>query len=635
MAASSRIIPLYLFSTLMLGLASNAAFTQADTVLHLSPVTVTASRLQGWQPGSGEAPIDSLQLAMQGTQDVAEALRQQAGLYIRDYGAGNIATASARGASAAHTAVLWNGIPLQDPMLGLTDLSILPVFLFNDIRFIPGGSSALWGSGAVGGVIHLNGQLASSGEWGARYLGELGSFGLFTQGLSVTYGGKAFTNSSRIFYRQAKNDYPYRDIFGKQRQLPNASSRQWGIMQENTFKINAHQQLSVHLWWQEAGREIPPTRVQATSQARQDDGALRTALNWQWTGARSSYIVRMAASGSRLVYKDSLTHTFSDSKTRSLLGELESTHALGQRLHLKAGLHTNLLSAASDAYTQQPRQERAAVFAALRWWNKKERWQAVLNGRQEWVDGTAGPFTPSLSIYGQLSPRLACGLSVSRNYRLPTFNDLYWPQGGNPALKPESGWNQSVFLRTKKQWQQWQIHGELTGFNLNINNWIAWIPQGTYWAPENVRQVWSRGGEARSGARLDSRAGIWSLQAQYSFTRSTSEQSVQPGDASLHRQLIYTPAHQARASLSWQYQGWYAAYIHEWAGKVYTLPDHSEALPSASVGMLQASYSWLLGKAAFSAYLSIDNCWDNSYERVINRPMPGRGIRVGIRGSLD
>ena len=36
-------------------------------------------------------------------------------------------------------------------------------------------------------------------------------------------------------------------------------------------------------------------------------------------------------------------------------------------------------------------------------------------------------FTKSLSLRG----------AYSTNYRLPTFNDLYWEPGGNPELKPE------------------------------------------------------------------------------------------------------------------------------------------------------------------------------------------------------
>ena len=623
--------PFCLIASLALLLPGGCAYAQADTVLQLEPVTVTASRLRGWQPGLSEGMVDSMQLSLLRTQTVSEALRQQSGLYVRDYGAGNIATASARGASAGHTAVLWNGIPIQDPMLGLTDLSILPLFLFDEIRFIPGGSSALWGSGAVGGVVHLDGLPPANNGWNIRYQGEAGSFGQLANGLAANLRNTAFSNTTRLFHRTADNNYPYRDIFSREKRLPNAETRQWSLMQENTFQLTKRQQLGGHFWWQASERGIPPTRVQQSSRARQEDESLRAALDWQWKGDRSSYMARLATSQAHLIYEDSLTNTFSDSRTSSLLGEIESTHVLKPQWHLKLGLHYNRLGARSNVYETDPRQNRLAAFTALRWWSKNEHWQAVLNGRQEWVDGAAVPFTPSLSLRGQLNPRMAIGASISRNYRLPTFNDLYWPEGGNPDLLPESGWNQSLFLRAEKQGANWSAYLQLSGFNFNINNWIAWLPQGAYWAPENVRQVWSRGGEAQAKLSYKSAIGLWSLHSQYSYTRSTNEKSLLANDATLQQQLLYVPLHQGRVSLAWQFKGWYAAYYHEWTGKAYTLPDNSASLPGASVGALRASRSWQWKKISGLLYLHLENCWNTDYERVANRPMPGRSLRVGVQ----
>ncbi len=55
-----------------------------------------------------------------------------------------------------HTAILWNGFNIQNAMLGQTDLSLLPAVFFDEVEIEYGGSSAVWGSGAVAGSIHLN-----------------------------------------------------------------------------------------------------------------------------------------------------------------------------------------------------------------------------------------------------------------------------------------------------------------------------------------------------------------------------------------------------------------------------------------------------------------------------------------------
>ena len=605
------------------------AISQADTI-DIPEVTVTASRLWGWQPGQEQGAIDSVQLSLLKTQNLSDALRRQGGVYIRDYGAGNIATASIRGTSAGHTAVLWNGLPLQDPMLGLSDLSILPLFFFEDVRLSLGGGSSLWGSGALGGAVHLGSRREQPNGLSLSYQGEGGSFGYLGQGLKLGYGGLGFSNSTKLFLQSAGNDYPYEDIYGVEKRLSHAGSRQMGLMQENTIRLSKNQQLGIHFWAHRAGRDIPPSRVQPASRARQEDEALRAAFDWQWAGERSSWVARLGAFQNRLRYTDSLTNTFSDSRTRSLLAEAEGARTLQRGLQLMSGLQFNYLEALSDVYPGFPRQSRIAAFAALRWESSNRQWGSVLNGRQEWVDGTPTPFTPSLSVHWHNTGGLEAGFSASRNYRLPTFNDLYWPNAGNPNLRAERGWNQSLYLKAEGKWRQWAGLFQLSAFNYNVQDWIIWLPEGGLFRPENVRQVWSRGGGGRLQLDRPLSTGSLQLEANFSYTRSTNENSRRTGDPSLGKQLIYVPRQQGSASLAWQSAGWYIAYLQEWAGRTYILSDNSDWLPGFTVGALRLSRDWRWKPFSGRLYVKLENLWGEHYELVANRPLPGRFYRIGL-----
>jgi vitamin B12 transporter len=631
-ATPSRWLVLSVFAFLLS--VGQEGYAQADTALHLETVTISAVRLRGWQPGLAELRPDSQQLRLLRLRSVGEALRWEGGLFVRDYGAGGIATAAARGASAAHTVVLWNGLPLQDPMLGLTDLSILPAFLFGDIRIVPGGGSSLWGSGAVGGAVHLDGQPPAGPGWELRYQGEGGSFGHLAQGVAASYGGQRFAATARVFHQAAENNYLYRDIFGAERHLPHARTRQLGALLENTLHLSRRQQLSLHLWQQQSERQLPPTRVQSRSLATLDDAVRRAALHWQRTGDRSSWSARLGAFHHRLVYDDSLINSFSDSRTHSWLAELEGTHQLGPRLHLKWGGHYNQLGAESDQYRERHRQDRLAAFAALRWLSRRERWQAVLSSRQEWADGAALPLAPALGLHGQLSAWLQAGASLSRNYRLPTFNDLYWPQGGNPTLRPENGWSQSLYLRATRKRQDWAASLQISAFSFQVQDWIAWLPQGALWSPENVRQVWSRGLEAKFGLSHQSGLSSWSLAGQYSLTYSTNESSLRPQDAALGKQLLYIPRHQGWGRLAWERKGWYAAYSQQQASRLYILPDNSAFLPGYGEGAFRLAHTWAGAQYAATAYFNLENIWNQRFELVPNRPMPGRHFRIGLQLQL-
>ncbi|MDZ7776138.1 MAG: TonB-dependent receptor [Bacteroidales bacterium] len=90
--------------------------------------------------------------------------------------------------------------------------------------------------------------------------------------------------------------------------------------------------------------------------------------------------------------------------------------------------------------------------------------------------------------------------NVSRNYRLPTLNDLYWQPGGDPELLPERGFTLETGLKYLSQKRNgWHGGAEITWFRNDISNWIAWQPDGimSYWTPKNITEVLSQGIEAQ------------------------------------------------------------------------------------------------------------------------------------------
>ena len=59
------------------------------------------------------------------------------------------------GTTASHTLIDWNGININSPMLGQSDLSLFPVGLIDDINIYFGGASMLLNNGGIGGTINL------------------------------------------------------------------------------------------------------------------------------------------------------------------------------------------------------------------------------------------------------------------------------------------------------------------------------------------------------------------------------------------------------------------------------------------------------------------------------------------------
>ena len=139
----------------MLLLASPSVVTAqsaVDTLVRLPTVGVIGSTIRAATIGGVTQTWSERELAIRPINDVGELL-SDAGVYVKSYGLGSLATSSARGGAAGHTLVLWNGLPVSSPMLGQLDLSLFPAAGFDAASFTRGGDGALWGSGAVGGCL--------------------------------------------------------------------------------------------------------------------------------------------------------------------------------------------------------------------------------------------------------------------------------------------------------------------------------------------------------------------------------------------------------------------------------------------------------------------------------------------------
>ena len=75
--------------------------------------------------------------------------------------AGGLSTIRIRGTAADHTSVNFGGININSLTLGQSDFSRIPVYLFDGIDLQYGSSSAVNGSGAIGGSVYLG----LSSEW--------------------------------------------------------------------------------------------------------------------------------------------------------------------------------------------------------------------------------------------------------------------------------------------------------------------------------------------------------------------------------------------------------------------------------------------------------------------------------------
>jgi iron complex outermembrane receptor protein len=602
--------------------------------ISLKEVEVSGSREVLFSNANKTEVLDSTLLSRYSTANLADILVNESQVFVKSYGLGSLATTSFRGASASHTAVLWNGFNIQSPMNGLVDMALVPAAFMEEVKISYGGAGALWGSGAVGGSIQLGNQPVFGRGVTAGTAVSFGSFSDRQQQVKAEISTKRIVSSIKFFNHDAKNDFPFINTaqYGKPEQRQsNAELLEYGLMQENYFRINEKQTINVRFWYQFNDRNIPPSMTQNLNVSKQKDEAYRVTSEWERKAGKLVLQVRAAYFDEFLGYRDSLIALDSKSKTKVFISEAEGRLNLADFALLNIGASNTYSEASTKDYISDPSQERFAAFASCKLHTRSDSWNAVLSLRQEFVGGKAIPFAPSLGIKGDFLKYFSVKLSAAKHYRIPTFNDLYWAQGGNPDLQAENGWSEEGSLEHKYAGKLFSWELAATAFNRNIDNWIIWLPDSYgIWSPENVLSVWSRGLEYKVKFGIKKNKFSFRLSGLYNYVLSTNEKAASANDPSLGKQLIYVPIQNAQGSAMVSWKGTALTYVEIYTGYRYTLSDNSKYLFPYAVGNVNLSQHFSFSTSSLKLFVQLNNVWNETYQVLAYRAMPLMNWQAGL-----
>jgi len=216
---------------------------------------------------------------------------------------------------------------------------------------------------------------------------------------------------------------------------------------------------------------------------------------------------------------------------------------------------------------------------------------------------------------------------ASRQFRLPTANDLYWPNDGtavgNPALSNEDGW----------EWKTSLVYVPAAFTNLppvyfsasyresRMENLIIWA-QGAngVWTPDNTGKVFSRSGDVTLHYRdfLGSYLLSGDLSFAVNWTINDDPDSIYYG-----KRIEYVPLYKTALSLSFErYREWgLLLYIHHESERFVT----------------EENNVWLPAYVAVDAtvwygifFFSVENALNADYTSTQGYPLPGRNFRAGV-----
>lgn len=614
---------------------------KTDSVVELDQVQISASRLNNYTTGLKVVSIDSLSMNIRKFDNLDELISTQTPIYIKSYGQGSLATISFRGTAATHTGVYWNGIQLNPPNIRQFDLSLAPGAYFNSVQIQSGGSSSVFGSGNIGGSIHLNTGPIFNNGLNLSATAEAGSFGQYGANAGAKVSGNKFYSSTGILYKTSQNDFPYYNLRKEKVYQTNGAYNHIGFLQDLFWKFHKRWLAGISFWIQSNSREIPASMTSKPSFASQDDNSFKTIISLKNSTRNGFSEMKLAFLHDDLHYldPDAIEEINQDSKitTDKVIGEFQTNRQIARNSGLNAGINLSYESGNSNNYNGYVSQDQIGLFVSYLQAIPSLNWSLSANLRQEFIEGYHVPFTPSFGAEGRIWKVLYGKMNISRNFRAPSFNELYWIPYGNEDLNPEESWNEEASLVIKLNRNPNKHNSDFTAtiYNSNVNDWIIWVPQGNSVMPENIKEVWSRGLEFNGSTVLKFKRINIQLNEGYTYALSTSEKKLTSNDNSYKKQLIYVPKHRAFIDFTIQYRGAYLNYNQSYTGIRYTTADNNDFLPAYSIGSLKVWKEFILKKHGLRLQFDIQNIWNTSYQAIEYYPMPGRYFRFSINYSFN
>jgi len=444
------------------------------------------------------------------------------------------------GLGTRRTLVLLDGVPLNDGFGGWINWGLIP----NDIErieIVPGGASNLYGTWAMGGIIHAISKRPVGGA-GLRLDSQAGTLNTYQQAISARYGTDHFRFSLgyRWFHTNGyitvpnyqrgpvdRTDDSRHELFnGTVEWMPNAATTV--DLSGSLFREDRTFGTALSL----ASRTIGSVALGFRS--NQDlAGLWEGKLFGQWQTFRNLTSQITPSSLVRLTEFRNLIQTIPSNDFGGYL-QWSRTMFDRDRLVLGADARTIIAQATDDLYSsggftgqslargQQlgwglygewivPATERLTVTPGIRadWWKNFNGQNETATSSTMFQDNVISVVNPKLSSQYRINDTLRAGASVYQAFRAPTLNELYrgFSFGGfsfvpNDQLRPERLTGAEVKVEGEL-FADRALNWRLSVHRDEVKDQILFLSQGPLSAQrQNVGKTLSTGGSIDLSYRL-------------------------------------------------------------------------------------------------------------------------------------
>lgn len=557
-------------------------------------------------------PLDYIRL--EDDSNLKSKLGQSAGLYLRTATPGQSSTATLMGSSASQIPIVWNDIPINNRMVGVMDFSLLPNFFFQKSYL---SHTSVGSSTSIGSTIHLEDRNFDTGVYGS-----FTTLNNFEMGVQLNLDQKGAEHRVKLYGLDANNDYNV-NVNGIDYRALNNENQFFAAIYDNTFRFKTWK-ISTSTWLQQMNRKIPNSmNSQAFSKQYDKNARIQVQAEKHITQYQKIYI-----QGAYLYDEILFQNGFIDDLgvVDQKIGRLKHQYHKKNIKIENEYLHTYAAANHPEYRGEEGIQNEIQTDHFLQFQtNRLGKTTAGITNI--WNNGNY-VVNPYLT-WALTQDVLNFHLKMAKNSRFPSLNDLYWAQGGNLDLLPETSYN---------------IYGDITItrendflkiglFYKNVDQWIQWLPDdNNVWRASNQLKVISKGFSVEGNYQFkETILKGWLLFGSYQYSSTKNRDELSP---TFGKQLIYHPLHQAKANLTIPGKDWSVKISNQFCSERFTTSDNSSSLEGYLTHDIILTKNIGKNKDKMQLFVAVRNITNQNYQLSSGFYQPGIHGDIKIKIKL-
>ncbi len=580
--------------------------------------------------------------------NLADVLDYQPGIYIRDYGGlGGLKSISLRGTNSMQTLLTFEGMRLNSSQTSMLDLNIIPISIVEQIQIFKGGSSSISGSNSIAGVVNLE-TMNNIRNNGLLLNFDYGSFNEIIASANISLAG-LYQFVGHLDYQHSDGNFPfYSNQFGEVKEFKRENGKYdrfsiylYRPIEQKSFSAKPFVLLSL------IQRGSPGAVLQGhieSLDARLDEKYFLFSIPLITSLSKSTFLK------SNLSFKFDKTEYYnpefsfltSDNKINFSNIEIQFSSiysnnwfqdficSIGIDL-IASHLRGNMLD---KNVGDTVKRYNIAGFSTIDYkWMSSESISISSNLalRADAVSKLFPNYSLSLgSSIAFFNSDFIIKVLYSNNFRIPSFNEMYYLNYGNSNLKTEKSINLNLGLYCQLIDN---LNFELSGYIIKTFDQIVSVPISPLrWSAKNIAETYSRGFEFSSNLILFDES--LNIKLNYTLQKISNET---PESYTKGKIIVYTPQELINSTILIKTQLANSLIQLFYSSHRFYLPenDYDSYLPSYFLVNLSLFKDIRIFNQNFRFRIDLENLLNRRYEIIKNYPMPSFSFKIGFGLNLN